>query len=318
MESIGTPLMWGVFAVIVVVSLVIDLFVFHREAHEVEFKEALTWTFVWIGLSLAFNGWVWFEAGSGPALEFLTGYLIEKSLSVDNIFVFLIIFQYFGVPNKYQHRVLFWGVLGAIVLRGVFVALGVTLLAEFHWIIFVFGGFLIFTGIRLIVQHDAEMDPEKNPVVRFLEKHLRVASEFDGQKFFTRENGRKVATPLLMVLLVVEATDVVFAVDSIPAIFGVTRDPFIVFTSNIFAILGLRALYFVLADLMDRFEYLHYGLGLVLVFVGIKMVSSEWIEIPTFVSLGAVVLLLGGSMALSWWKFRHEPGHGSNGGTDDA
>lgn len=311
MESIGTPWMWSVFAVVVVVSLAIDLFVFHRKAHEVKFREALTWTFVWIGLSLTFNGWVWIEAGSGPALEFLTGYVIEKALSVDNIFVFIVIFQYFRIPGKYQHRVLFWGVLGAIVLRGVFVALGVVLISKFHWIIFVFGGFLIFTGIRILFKGDGEVHPERNPVVKFLEKHLRVASGFDGQKFFTKENGKKVATPLLLVLLVVEATDVVFAVDSIPAIFGVTRDPFIVFTSNIFAILGLRALYFVLADLMARFEYLHYGLGLVLVFVGVKMVISDWIEIPIYVSLSVVVALLGGSMGLSWRKFRHEAGHAS-------
>ena len=307
METIGNPLLWGVFVGVVILALALDLFVFHRRAHDVSFREALTWTFVWIGLSLAFNLWIYFDQGRGPALEFLTGYVIEKALSVDNIFVFLVIFDYFGIPNKYQHRVLFWGILGAVVTRGIFVVLGAALISRFHWIIFVFGLFLVFTGVRIMVRDEDESKVEHNPIIRFFERHLRTSPRLDGQKFFTLENGRRVATPLLLVLLVVEATDVVFAVDSIPAIFAITTDPFLVYTSNIFAILGLRALYFVLADLMDRFAYLRYGLGSVLVFVGIKMLIAEWVEIPTSWSLAVVAILLGGSAALSWRRGAQPP-----------
>jgi len=300
METIGTPLLWGTFAAVVTVSLTLDLFVFHRKAHAVRFREAVGWTVFWIALSLAFNLWIYFETGSGPALEFLTGYVIEKALSVDNIFVFLVLFEYFAVPDRYQHRVLYWGVLGAVVLRGVFVALGAALLSRFHWIIYVFGVFLVYTGVRLMARKEAEVHPERNPVVRLARRYLRMTGEYHGQRFFIVEAGRRVATPLLLVLLVVEATDVVFAVDSIPAIFAVTRDPFIVFTSNIFAILGLRALYFVLADLMDRFIYLDLGLGLVLAFVGVKMLISHWVEIPVEWSLAVVLTVLAVSMIVSW------------------
>ncbi|MDX1630729.1 MAG: TerC family protein [Thermoanaerobaculia bacterium] len=302
MESIGTPLLWSVFAVVVTVSLALDLFVFHREAHEVDFKEGVIYTLLWIAVSLAFNVWIWLDAGSGPALEFLTGYVIEKSLSVDNIFVFLVIFDYFSVPSKYQHRVLFWGILGAVVMRGLFVLLGVALIHRFEWVMFVFGGFLVFTGIRLFFREDAEMDPEHNPVVHWLEKHVPVTKRYDGQSFWTRVDGRIRATPLLLVLLVVELTDVVFAVDSIPAIFGVTRDPFLVFTSNIFAILGLRALYFVLRGLVDRLEYLHYGLGGVLTFIGVKMLVERWVHVPVEWSLAVVVALLTVAAAASWFR----------------
>lgn len=316
MESIATPLLWGSFGVVVVAALALDLLVFHREAHEVRFREAMSWSLVWIGLSLAFNLWVYLEAGAGPGLEFLTGYLIEKALSVDNIFVFLVIFEYFAVPERYQHRVLFWGILGAIVLRGLFVVLGATLLVRFHWIIFLFGAFLVVTGLRLMSKGDTQVHPERNPVVGFLEKRLRMTRQYHGQHFFLRHDGKLYATPLLLVLLVVEATDLAFAVDSIPAIFGVTQDPFLVFTSNIFAILGLRALYFVIADLVDRFTYLRYGLGLVLSFVGGKMLVSEWIEIPIEVSLGVVAVLLGGSMALSWGLSRRQDRSHGNGAVE--
>lgn len=304
METLGTPLLWSVFAVVVTVSLALDLFVFHRKAHAVRFREALGWTFFWIGLSLAFNLWIWFEMGGGPALEFLTGYVIEKALSVDNIFVFVVIFDYFAVPDRYQHRVLFWGVLGAIVLRGIFVVVGAALLSQFHWVIYLFGAFLVFTGIRLMWKQETEVHPERNPLVRLSRRFFPFTESYHGQKFFVLEAGRRAATPLLLVLLVVEATDVVFAVDSIPAIFAVTRDPFLVFTSNIFAILGLRALYFVLAGLIGRFVYLKIGLGLVLVFVGLKMLADRWIEIPVGISLAVVVGLLAGSMIVSWLQVR--------------
>lgn len=313
MESLGTPLLWSVFAVVVTGSLALDLFVFHRQAHAVRFREALGWTFFWIGLSLAFNLWVWFEAGGGPALEFLTGYVIEKALSVDNIFVFVVIFDYFAVPDRFQHRVLFWGVLGAIVLRGIFVVVGAALLSQFHWVIYLFGAFLVFTGIRLMSKQETEVHPERNPLVRLARRLLPFTDRYHGQRFFVLEAGRRVATPLLLVLLVVEATDVVFAVDSIPAIFAVTRDPFLVFTSNIFAILGLRALYFVLADLIDRFVYLKIGLGLVLVFVGLKMLADPWIEIPTGVSLAVVVGLLAISVIVSWLRVRGTQSSGGGG-----
>lgn len=302
MESIGTPLLWSVFAVVVTVSLAADLFVFHREAHEVDFKEGVVYTLAWIAVSLAFNVWIYVEAGSGPALEFLTGYVIEKSLSVDNIFVFIVIFDYFSVPGKFQYRVLFWGILGAVVMRGLFVLLGVALIHRFEWVMLVFGAFLVYTGIRIVVREDAEVDPEHNRAIQWLERHLPVTERYDGQRFWTRIGGKLRATPLLLVLLVVELTDVVFAVDSIPAIFGVTRDPFLVFTSNIFAILGLRALYFVLRGLMDRLEYLHYGLGAVLAFIGAKMLVEDWVHVPVEWSLAVVVVLLTAAGAASWLR----------------
>jgi tellurite resistance protein TerC len=291
----------------VAVALAIDLFVFHRRAHEVSFKEALTWTFVWIGLSLSFNLWIYLEQGTGPGLEFLTGYLIEKALSIDNIFVFIVIFGYFKIPAKYQHRVLFWGILGAVVTRGLFVFAGSALLSRFHWIFFIFGAFLVYTGIRIMVRRDEEIHPENNRLVRYIRTHLPMYDKIEDEHFFKRIDGKLLATPLFLVLLVVELTDVLFAVDSIPAIFAVTTDPFLVFTSNIFAILGLRALYFVLADLMDRFVYLQHALGLVLVFVGVKMLIDDWVHVPTVVSLTVVVVLLGGGMVVSWWKSRRTP-----------
>lgn len=299
-ESVGNPLMWSVFAVVVVGSLALDLFVFHRQAHEVRAREAGMWVLIWVALAAAFAAWIWLEAGSRAGLEFTTGYLVEYALSVDNIFVFIIIFRYFGTPPALRHRVLFWGILGAVVLRGIFVVAGSALISRFHWIIYIFGAFLLWTGIGLLRKSEMEMDPENNPVLRFLRKHLRIAPQGDAEHFVTRIDGRLFATPLLVVLLVIEGTDVVFAVDSIPAIFGITSDPFIVFTSNIFAVLGLRAIYFLLHGLMDRFAYLHYGLGLVLAFIGGKMLLGHWVDIPVHWSLAVVGGLLGGSVLLSW------------------
>jgi tellurite resistance protein TerC len=307
LESVGTPALWLGFALFVVVMLVIDLGVFHRKAHEVRVREALIWTGVWVALALLFNVGVYLWFGSERALEFLTGYLIEKALSVDNLFVFLIVFSYFSVPAQLQHRVLLWGILGAMVMRAIFILAGAALLQRFHWVIYLFGGFLIFTGIKLLVQRDAEVHPEKNPVLRLFRRVVPAVNDYRDNHFFVREGGKWFATPLLMVLVVVEGTDIVFAVDSIPAIFAVTEDPFIVFTSNIFAILGLRALYFALAAMMDRFHYLKVGLGLVLTFVGVKMVIVDFYKIPIVASLVVVVALLAGSVIASLLRPRTAP-----------
>jgi tellurite resistance protein TerC len=298
-ESVGTPLLWGGFTLFVISMLALDLGVFHRRAHVVGPREALGWSLFWIALALLFNLGVarWF--GPERGLEFLTGYLIEKALSVDNIFVFLVIFSYFSVPEALQHRVLFWGILGAIVFRVIFIVVGAALLEMFHWVIYLFGALLVFTGIRLLRSHGNQIHPERNPVLGFIRRLLPVTTEYQGQKFFVRLDGRLFATPLLLVLGVVEATDIVFAVDSIPAIFAVTRDPFIVYTSNIFAILGLRALYFLLAGVIGRFQYLHYGLGMVLVFVGFKMVASDAVHVPVVISLAVVAALIVGSILAS-------------------
>jgi tellurite resistance protein TerC len=298
-SAIGTPLLWGAFFAIVLVMLALDLGVFHRHEHVVKSREAALWTAVWIGLSLAFNAWIWWQYGSQPGLEFLTGYLIEKSLSVDNIFVFIVIFQFFRVPAIYHHRVLFWGILGALVMRGVFIGVGAALVARFDWVLYIFGAFLVYTGIKILKNKGTDIHPEDNPVLGFFRRFVRMTNDYRGKHFVVHEGGRWFATPLLLVLVVVEATDLVFAVDSIPAIFGITHDPFIVFTSNIFAILGLRALYFLLADLMGRFEYLPYGLGIVLAFIGLKMLVHHWVEIPIEASLAIVVLVLGGSVVAS-------------------
>lgn len=299
METIGTPLLWGLFLAFILGMLALDLGVFHRREHQVGTREATIWTLVWIALSLAFNLWVYLEFGPTKGLEFLTGYVIEKALSVDNIFVFIVIFRYFAVRPEYQHRVLFWGILGALVLRGIFIAAGTALITRFDWIILVFGAFLVYTGFKILRAHETEVHPEKNPILKLFRRFVPMTSDYHGKHFFVREGGRLLATPLLLVLVVVEATDVVFAVDSIPAIFGITNDPFIVFTSNIFAILGLRALYFLLAGLMHKFRYLSFGLGLVLVFIGVKMLIHDWVHIPIAVSLGVVAFLLGGSVLLS-------------------
>jgi tellurite resistance protein TerC len=299
MTSIGSPLLWTVFFALVLAVLAVDLGVFHRREHEIKAREAAIWTGVWIALSLSFNLWIWLQHGPGPGLEFLTAYVIEKSLSVDNIFVFLVTFRYFAVPAKFQHRVLFWGILGALVMRGLFVAAGAALVSRFDWVLWVFGAFLLFTGGRILWQGDAEVHPERNPVVGLFHRLVPMTRDYQDKHFFVRRGGKLLATPLLLVLAVLEATDVVFAVDSIPAVFGVTRDPFLVFTSNIFAILGLRALYFLLADIIDRFRYLKVGLGLVLVFIGAKMLAEHWVELSIEWSLGVVLALLGGSIAAS-------------------
>lgn len=299
MDSIGTPTLWIGFTTFVLAMLALDLGVFHRKAHAVSLREALVWTLVWIGLALVFNAGVYVGFGPERALEFLTGYLIEKALSVDNLFVFLVLFSYFAVPAPLQHRVLFWGILGALVMRAVFIWAGAALIQEFHWVIYVFGAFLVFTGIKLLAHREGEIHPERNPMLRLFRRVVRSVADYRGGRFVVKEAGRWHATPLLMVLVVVEATDIVFAVDSIPAIFAITTDPFIVFTSNIFAILGLRALYFLLAGMLGRFHYLKVGLGLVLAFVGAKMLLVDVVKVPIAVSLGVVALLLMGSIVTS-------------------
>jgi len=293
------PLAWGVFNIFVLAMLAIDLGVFHRKSHEVKIKEALVWSAIWISLALLFNLGLYYFEGSKVALEFLTGYLIEKSLSVDNIFVFILVFSYFAVPAKYQHKVLFWGIIGALVMRAILIVVGAALLAKFHWIIYIFGGFLIFTGLKMLFAGENKMNPENSWIVRLLKKFVPVSSTYDGDHFFFRKNGVLWATPLFVVLLVVEATDLVFAVDSIPAIFAVTTDPFIVYTSNVFAILGLRSLYFALAGMVDKFRYLKVGLSFVLMFVGIKMSIVGFYKIPIVLSLLVIVGILTVSVLAS-------------------
>jgi len=298
--------LWIAFNVFVLGMLALDLGVFHRKAHAVSIKEASIWSLVWVTLAMVFNLGIYFAWGQEKALEFLTGYVIEKSLSVDNLFVFLMVFQYFNTPAQYQHRVLFWGILGALVLRAIFIAAGSALLNNFHWMIYVFGGFLVITGIKMYLQGDEKLEPEKNPVVRLFERLVPIIKQYDGQKFFVKKNGKTYATLLMLVLIVVETTDVIFAVDSIPAIFAITGDPFIVYTSNVFAILGLRALYFMLAGVIEMFVYLKVGLSFVLCFVGVKMLLVDIYKIPIGVSLGVIggVLLL--SILASWFVKRKE------------
>ena len=297
---VETPMLfWVAFNVFVLAMLYLDLAVFHRKPHEVHFKEALGWSAVWIALALLFNLGIYFWRGPEVGLEFLTGYVIEKSLSVDNIFVFLLIFSFFRVPAMYQHEVLFWGILGALIMRAIFIAAGVTLLHHFHWIIYVFGAFLIFTGIKLALDKDKEIHPEHNPILRLFSRLMPVTKDYVEGKFFVRMHGRLMATPLFGVLLVVETTDLIFAVDSIPAILAITDDPFIVYTSNVFAILGLRALYFALAGIMRLFHYLHYGLAAILVFVGVKMLIAEMYPIPIGIALAVIAGILGLSILAS-------------------
>ena len=290
---------WVIFNIFVLGMLALDLLVFHRKAHAVSLREALSWSAVWIALALIFNVGIYYLWGSEKALEFLAGYLIEKSLSVDNIFVFIMIFSYFAVPAIYQHRILFWGILGALIMRAIFIAAGAALLSAFHWIIYIFGGFLIITGIKMFFAGEEKIEPEKNPAVLLLRRFMPITNEFHGQRFFVRIDQRLWATPLFVVLVVIETTDVIFAVDSIPAIFAVTSDPFIVYTSNVFAILGLRALYFLLAGVMDLFVYLRHGLGVVLGFVGIKMLLTDLYKIPIGISLGVVAGVLALSVLAS-------------------
>ncbi len=311
--SIGSPLLWGGFLAFVLVMLALDLFVFGGDkAHKVSIKEAATWSLVWFLLAIAFNGLLWWhlkgtmgpEIAEQKSLEFLTGYLIEKSLSVDNVFVFLLIFTAFQVPPEYQRRVLIYGVLGAIVMRIIMIALGSWVVQEFKWILYLFGLFLLITGIKMLFTDDEDPDLEQNPVLKFARKHLRVTTENHGEKFVVYKDGIRYFTPLFLVLILVEVSDLIFAVDSIPAIFSVTTDPFIVATSNIFAILGLRALYFLLADMADRFHLLKYGLALVLAFIGTKMLIMPWFHMPIAISLSVVAGLIGLSVVASLWVTR--------------
>lgn len=288
---------WAAFIGLIVVLLVIDLGIFHRRAHEVSSREAAIWSVVWISLALGFNVFVYYEMGMEKATEFFTGYLIEKSLSVDNLFVFVLIFSYFNVPARYQHRILFWGIIGALIMRASLIFLGIFLIERFSWIIYVFGAFLVYTGVRMAIEEETTVEIEANPVIGILRRWFPVSDRYHDQHFFVREGGRTIVTPMLVVLLLIESTDLVFALDSIPAIFAVTKDPFIVYTSNIFAILGLRALYFLLANVINRFYLLKYGLAVVLAFIGAKMIVEHWYEIDTLVSLAVVATILTLSVA---------------------
>jgi tellurite resistance protein TerC len=292
--------LWIGFNAFVLVMLALDLGVFHRKAHVVSFRESLAWTAVWVVLALLFNAGIWHYSGADKALKFFTGYVIEKSLSVDNVFVFALLFSYFAVPPVYQHKVLFWGILGALAMRAVMIAAGAALLTKFTWVLYLFGAFLILTGVKMVLKREEELHPERNPIERWFKKLMPVTAEYRGEKFFVREAGRRHATPLFIVLLLVEVSDLVFAVDSIPAIFAVTTDPFIVYTSNVFAILGLRSLYFALAGIMDKFHYLKLGLGVVLSFVGVKMLLSHTAyKLDTLVSLGFILGILAASILAS-------------------
>ncbi|MDD5432836.1 MAG: TerC family protein [Candidatus Omnitrophica bacterium] len=290
---------WVGFIIFVIAMLMLDLFVFNRKAHEIKLREALLWSLMWIVLALLFNVGVYFWFGRQQALEFLTGYVLEKSLSIDNLFVFLIIFSYFKIPGKYQHGVLFWGILGALIMRAIFIAGGITLLKYFHWIIYIFGIFLVITGIKMAIEKDKEIHPENSPVLRLFNRVIRVTPGFEEGKFFVRREQVLFATPLFVVLVLIETTDVIFATDSIPAVLAITQKPFIVYTSNVFAILGLRALYFALSGIMQLFHHLHYGLSAILVFVGIKMLVADIFKIPVGVSLSVIVAILAISIAAS-------------------
>ncbi|MFN7222327.1 MAG: TerC family protein [Burkholderiales bacterium] len=316
-ETIGNAWMWTGFAIFVLIALAIDLVVLDKKAgQKVTPKEAIIWSLIWVFLSFVFAGLLWYYLANNPeygrefanlkTTEFLTGYLIEKSLSVDNIFVFLMIFTFFAVPAEYQRRALVLGVIGAIVLRVIMILIGAWLVAKFHWILYLFGAFLLITGIKMLVFAESKPDLNQNPLLKFIRKRVKLTNEFHGERFTVMKDGVKFFTPLFVVIIMIGVTDVVFAVDSIPAIFAITEDPFIVMTSNIFAILGLRALYFLLADLASRFHLLSYGLALVLMFVGVKMLIVEWYKIPVFVSLGVVATILAASMLASWFTKPHD------------
>lgn len=305
-ETIGTPALWIGFNIFVLAMLALDLGVFNRKAHAVSFREASLWSAVWISLALLFDGALFWWYGADVGSQFLTGYLIEKSLSVDNIFIFVLLFTSFAVPAAYQHRVLFWGVLGAIVLRGALILLGTALVETFHWVLYLFGAFLVFTGIRLAFHQEQHVRPETNPIVRVVRRLFPVTDDYEGARFAVRREGRWWITPLLVVLLLVESTDLVFALDSIPAIFAITTDPFIVYTSNIFAILGLRSLYFLLAGSIERYAYLKYGVAAILVLVGIKMLVAGWYQVPMALSLGLIALILVISIVASLYASRRD------------
>jgi len=299
LQTVGTPAMWAGFIAFVLAMLFVDLGLFHRKAHAPGFREAAAWSAVWVLLALLFGAGVHVLLGPERALEFATGWLIEKALAVDNLFVFVVVFAAFGVPPRFQHRLLFWGVLGALVMRAGFILAGGAFLQRFHWAVYVFGAILAVTGVKLLLQREVEVHPERNPVVRAFQRIFPVVHDVEGGRFVVRRDGRWYATTLLVALVAVEVTDVIFAVDSIPAIFAVTRDPFIVFTSNVFAILGLRSLYFLLAGVITRFTYLKVGLSLVLIFVGAKMLLAEVWKIPIGASLGIIAAILVGSVVAS-------------------
>ena len=298
--------LWIVFAVVIVAMLALDLGVFSKKTHEIRFREALLRSALWVTLAFLFGVGIYFTRGHDFALKFFTGYLLEESLSVDNLFVFLLIFSYFRVPAAHQHKVLFWGILGAVIMRAIFIVAGITLIHRFHWAIYLFGVILIWTGIKLAFEKDKEVHPEKNPLLVLFRRFVPVTNQYERDKFFVKKEGRNFATPLLVVLLAIETTDVLFAVDSIPAVLAISTDPFIVYTSNIFAILGLRSLYFALAGMMRAFHHLHYGLAVILVFVGIKMLIAEVFKIPVGVALSiiAVILMLSVVASLIWPKLK--------------
>lgn len=323
MITIGTPLLWTLFAAFVVVALCVDFFALNRQgAHKVSMREASIWTVIWVAVSFAFVGFLWWRLGGmgddpaaqalagDKAFEFITGYLVEKALAVDNIFVFLMLFTYFSVPAEYQKRVLMMGILGALVLRAALILVGSWLITQFHWILYVFGAFLVFTGIKMWWAAGQEPDLESNSALKWMRKHIKMSPDYDGEKFFTVHSGHKLATPLLVVVLLIGIVDIVFAVDSIPAIFAITTDPFIVLTSNVFAILGLRAMYFLLAGMADRFSLLKYGLALVLIFIGAKMLLIDVYKIPVLVSLGVVAVIIATSIVLSLRLTAREGGAG--------
>ena len=311
-ESIGTPTAWTGFFVAVGVVLILDLAVFNRATRAFSTRASALWTLVCVSLAGLFAGWLFWGHGAETGFEFVAGYVIEYALSVDNLFVFLVIFNFFAVPAAFQRRALFWGILGAVVLRGAFILAGTALVARFHWTLYLFGAFLVWTGIQLFFGGDEKIEIEANPAVKLVRRFVPVTSGYHGERFFVRLDGKRFATPLFLVLVVIDVVDVIFAVDSIPAVFGVTHDPYLVFTSNMFAILGLRALYFLLADFMDRFHHLKYGLGLVLSFVGAKMLAARWYEVPITVALGVIVLLLGGAVLSSFlFPPQHHPEAGA-------
>ena len=301
----GSPLAWLGFLAFIGVMLALDLGVFHKKAHVPSFREALGWTSVWAVLATLFGGWLWWSRGSTPAIEFFTGYVIELSLSMDNVFVFVLVLSGLAIPKELQHRVLFWGVLTALVLRGAMIVGGAALVAKWHWVLYGFGAFLVFTGLKLLLPGGGDDGPKvEGRLLGYLRRRLRIV-DFDGNRFFTQKDGKRCGTPLLLALAMVEISDVVFAIDSIPAIFAVTQDPFLVFTANVFAILGLRSLFFVLSGMLDRFRYLKYGLAIVLTFVGLKLVLLDVVHVPALVSLSVVLGVLGSAVALSWLRSRH-------------
>jgi tellurite resistance protein TerC len=295
----GTPALWIIFNAGVLLLLVLDLGVFNRRAHEVSIRQAALWSVFWVSVSIAFNLWILHAHGGEKALQFFTGYIIEQSMSVDNIFIFILVFRAFGVERRYQHRVLFWGIIGALVLRGTMIGLGAALIRKFEWALYVLAAFLVVAAIRMLFRKETEPHPERSRLLRWARKIFPVSQNYHGQKLWIREAGKRMATPLLLVLLVVEATDFVFALDSIPAVFGVSRDPFIVYSSNICAILGLRAFYFLLAGVLPAFRYLDEGLSVVLLFVGVKMLAAHWVEIPTSIALGIIAAILAISILAS-------------------